>query len=246
MNDAKLFSPSKSSKICSTISYNTESFLKEKLDMLINSNVLTFWAYIVHKGEYDAELKKRDKNHIHLYLVPNGRLDRGLLRDYFKEVELGNPKPLGVLAIVNSKFYDWYHYCCHNERYLEQKKPNEVNKEFHYSRNDFVTSDLVYFNNEISTNLFQYSENDLVKKEIMLNPSASNVEIALRANPQLPMKNLAFTAMGIEQARNYFLKQASVEYAKEKSIEFDSHKSSDELVLDSGEVVDVGFDVSDV
>lgn len=237
-DDKKLFAPCRSSKICSTISYNTEPFLKSRLDNLIKSGILDFYAYIFHKGELDSTTNKRDKDHFHVYMVPNGRIDRSQLKVYFQEIVVGNDKPLGFVAIVNSKFYDWYYYCCHNERYLEQKNPNEANKEFHYSRNDFVVSDLDYFNSEISSNLFQYTPNDLLKKAILSNPNASSLELAFKVNPNVSMKNLHYVVMSINDCKDYLYRSACDDIRKEKEIEEDCHKDSDEIVLDSGEVID--------
>ena len=58
----------KTSKPISTISYNSEEFLKAKLDYLVRSGEVAFWYYIKHHGEYDKETNIQDKDHIHLYI----------------------------------------------------------------------------------------------------------------------------------------------------------------------------------
>ena len=64
----------------STISYNTEKFLKMKLDELVDNKMISYYMFIFHQPEID-DLKP----HIHLYIEPNKQLDTMYLTDYFKE-----------------------------------------------------------------------------------------------------------------------------------------------------------------
>lgn len=102
-------------KPISTISYNSESFLIEKLQILYDAHIIQSWQYIVHKGE------DGDKDHIHLRIEPNKRIDAMDLTERFKEFEKGKDKPLGVRPWRNSKEEDWYLYVVHDSDYLSLK-----------------------------------------------------------------------------------------------------------------------------
>lgn len=99
----------------STISYNSESFLIEKLQRLFDAHVIQAWQYICHKGE-DC-----DKDHIHLRIEPNKRIDPMELTEMFKEYEKGKDKPLGVRPWRQSKEEDWFLYAVHDSDYLSLK-----------------------------------------------------------------------------------------------------------------------------
>lgn len=102
-------------KPISTISYNSESFLIEKLQILYDAHIIQAWQYIVHKGE------DGDKDHIHLRIEPNKRIDAMDLTEKFKEFEKGKDKPLGVRPWRNSKEEDWFLYAVHDSDYLSLK-----------------------------------------------------------------------------------------------------------------------------
>lgn len=129
----------RTSKPCSTISYNSSDFLKRKLDELVNRGFLDFWAFIEHMPEEDEE-----KKHKHLYLFPSHLLDTNQLRDELKEFDEANPlKPLGVMPFMSSKFPDWYLYVIHDSSYLAGK--GQMRK-YHYQDNEIINSDADFFN----------------------------------------------------------------------------------------------------
>lgn len=99
----------------STISYNSESFLIEKLQRLFDAHIIQAWQYIFHKGE------DGDKDHIHLRIEPNKRIDPMELTEMFKEFEKGKDKPLGVRPWRPSKEEDWFLYAVHDSDYLSLK-----------------------------------------------------------------------------------------------------------------------------
>ena len=76
-------------KPISTISYNSELFLKEKLDNWIKAHIIQTYMYICHKGE------DGDKDHIHVRIEPNKKLDPMDLQAQLLEYKIGNDKPLG-------------------------------------------------------------------------------------------------------------------------------------------------------
>ena len=102
-------------KPISTISYNSESFLREKLDIWLDAHIIQAYQYILHKGE------DGDKDHIHLRLEPNKKLDPMDLSAQLREFQLGNDKPLGCRPWRPSKEEDWILYAVHDQTYLRLK-----------------------------------------------------------------------------------------------------------------------------
>lgn len=102
-------------KPISTISYNTELFLREKLEMWLNSHIIQAYQYICHKGE------EGDKDHIHLRIEPNKKIDPMDLLDELKEYKFGSDKPLCCRPFRPSKEEDWILYAVHDEQYLNLK-----------------------------------------------------------------------------------------------------------------------------
>lgn len=102
-------------KPISTISYNTEPFLKEKLDTWYNAHIIQAYQYICHKGE------DGDKDHIHLRIEPNKKLDPMDLQEALREYPIGCDKPLGCRPFRPSKEEDWILYAVHDKQYLSLK-----------------------------------------------------------------------------------------------------------------------------
>lgn len=102
-------------KPISTISYNTELFLREKLDNWLNAHIIQAYQYICHKGE------DGDKDHIHLRIEPNKKLDCMDLLEQLREYQMGKDKPLGCRPFRPSKEEDWILYVVHDEQYLKLK-----------------------------------------------------------------------------------------------------------------------------
>lgn len=127
----------KTSKPFATISYNTEPFLIDRLNELINKRIISFYAYVSHFAESDEK-----KNHIHLFIIPNGQVQTDMISDFLQELDSENLKPLGIMPCMASKFGDWYLYCSHNVDYLETKG---LIRKYHYISDDFVTSSSDYF-----------------------------------------------------------------------------------------------------
>lgn len=106
----------------STISYNSEAFLREKLEELYSSHIIQAYQYIFHYGE------DGDKDHIHLRIEPNKRIDPMDIADMLQEFTdiNGQPlkKPLGVRPFRPSKEEDWFLYAVHDAEYLKLKYNN--------------------------------------------------------------------------------------------------------------------------
>ena len=102
-------------KPISTVSYNTEPFLKEQLEKWIDAHIIQSYQYICHKGE------DGDKDHIHLRVEPNKKIDPMNLTEQLREFEKGKDKPLGVRPWRPSKEEDWFLYAVHDNTYLQLK-----------------------------------------------------------------------------------------------------------------------------
>ena len=118
------------SKPISTISYNTEGFLKEKLDLWIEQHVIMNYMYICHKGE------DGDKDHIHLRIEPNKKLDVMDLMEKLKEYPQGAKKPLWCRPFRPSVEEDWIMYAVHDADYLKTKYNEEKGEKLPYKWED--------------------------------------------------------------------------------------------------------------
>lgn len=103
-------------KPISTISYNSEAFLREQLEVWYSNHIIQAYQYICHKGE------DGDKDHIHLRIEPNRKLDPMDLSEKLREFDPKHPtKPLCVRPWRPSKEEDWYLYVVHDADYLKLK-----------------------------------------------------------------------------------------------------------------------------
>ena len=163
----------KTGKPISTISYNSEEFLKAKLDYLTKSGNIAFWYYIKHNGEYDTETGVQDKDHIHLYVESGDRVDTIKLGEMFVEYPNGdlNALPLKCMPFRVSKVYDALLYNIHHPQYLLMKFEK---KEFTYSLDDIVTNDRDYLNQLYSEAL----HSDLFKRDRMMKLMDNGVSMA--------------------------------------------------------------------
>lgn len=128
----------KTSKPFSTVSYNTDAFLEEKLNSLIASFKIEYWCYVRHMGEL-ADDGTREKNHKHVFIIPNGRIDTMALSQMMLEPDTSNlKKPLKCMDFRSSKESEWFLYNSHDPDYLRTKF---LVREFTYSLNDFISSD---------------------------------------------------------------------------------------------------------
>lgn len=150
----------RTSRAVSTISYNSDSFLIEKLNQLYEVGDISFYCFIYHLAEEDEHDKDgKPKNHFHLYIQPNGVIDTDILKKAFAEFDPTNDKPLGVIDFHNSKFVDWYLYSLHDGDYLASKG---ITRKYHYHKEDIFCSDIDYFNELIHTSNFARFKADKV------------------------------------------------------------------------------------
>lgn len=129
-------------KPVSTICWNSAEFLAKKLRLLYEKDYITFYCYIFHYAE-----ENETKNHWHLYIVPNGKIDTDkFLREELSELEDGKTMPNRPLPFEYSKFDDWCLYSIHDISFLNSKG---VERKFHYSFEDIIGSDQDVLNDKI-------------------------------------------------------------------------------------------------
>lgn len=121
------------SKLISTISFNTSAFLRGRCFDLVRQGLIEYAYWIEHKPEEDEK-----KSHFHVLIKPNKRLDTSALRNVFVEVVAGEDKPRGVLPFQTSKTADWLQYAIHDIGYLIQKGQD---RRWHYDRADVQSTD---------------------------------------------------------------------------------------------------------
>lgn len=117
-------------KPISTISYNSEPFLREKLENWYNAHIIQAYQYIFHHGEGG------DKDHIHLRIEPNRKLDPMTLSDELREYIPNCEKPLCCLTWRPSKEEDWVLYVVHDDEYLKLKYSSDENEKLPYDWQD--------------------------------------------------------------------------------------------------------------
>ena len=133
---------SKSSKPLSSISYNTPRWLTNRLNELTKAGKIDFWCWILHHGE-ELDDGSKEKDHIHVYIVPGEAIDKRQLRNEFIEFQKSKKKlPLGFMPMQNSNWQDWYLYGLHDKEYLDSKGQRRI---YHYTDKDMQRSDDTFY-----------------------------------------------------------------------------------------------------
>lgn len=131
------------SKLVSTVSYNTKEFLINKLNELVEIEIIEFYILIEHEPEADEK-----KKHFHVLLYPAKRIDTVKLRKKFEEYDPSSELPLCCLPFQQTKrFSDWYLYAIHSPIYLASKLES---RKHIYNDNDLITNDYDYLHHLIS------------------------------------------------------------------------------------------------
>lgn len=206
----------KTTQPISTISYNSVSYLKLKLDELRKAHKIAFWAFMPHKPEDD---EGGLKDHCHVFIEPACSIQTEELRDEFREFDPAHPdKPFGVLPFKKSKFADWCLYALHDKRYLAMKGQT---RRFHYSFDEFYTSD-------IDNLLFLYRTIDLVS----LSPYADMMDAQSQG-----LSWSEYFMRGTVPIQQLLLFQRAWELLQSNNT-FRSDRSNHEIDVETGEVID--------
>lgn len=132
----------KTSKPFATISYNSPIWIEVKLNDLVRRRKIDFWAYVEHLPEEDEQ-----KQHKHLYIVPNGQIDTDMVADCLTELNQSDIEhPFKCIRFRSSKFFDWYLYALHDTAYLASKGQS---RKYHYKPEEVVCSDNDYLLEEV-------------------------------------------------------------------------------------------------
>ena len=118
----------KTRRAISTISFNSEAYLRSVLDRLVTSGTVEYAHWVEHQPE--AEEKKV---HFHVFLCPSHVVDTAALRHDFEEFDPTSIVPRGTLPCQPSKFGDWYLYSIHDPSYLEA---HGLSRQHFYSPDD--------------------------------------------------------------------------------------------------------------
>jgi len=133
-------------KPVSTISYNTEAYLIDKLNRLKTGKIINYALCIKHQGEEDINYvtgeTEKDKDHWHIYLDLAKRVELLELKKEFDETDVNNKKPLGCMNFQSSKVGHWIGYAIHLIDYLLIYSPNDLDK-ITYSLQDIKTIGLI-------------------------------------------------------------------------------------------------------
>lgn len=149
------------SRSISSISYNSIPFLESRLKTFLDSDKLQFWAYIFHHGESLGLDEGLGKDHIHLLLIPNGRIDLAQLGRMFTEFLPHEPKrPLRCMPFRVSDVSEWIMYVLHDADYLASKN---LVRQYRYQLSDIVSSDDVYLGQLYVEALQRFNNDPLVK-----------------------------------------------------------------------------------
>jgi len=183
-------------KPISTVSYNTEAFLREKLNTWIEEHIIQAYMYICHKGE------DGDKDHIHLRIEPNKKLDPMDLSEKLKEYDPKKPdKPLCVRPWRPSKEEDWILYVVHDPQYLKLKYGGgEKGEKLPYSWQDIKAND--NYDVEIAyIRAKAYMEHTSVNMMTKLQSGTSPVELVLTGENPFMVNAMMRTLSGNDYQR---------------------------------------------
>lgn len=182
------------------ISYNTPNYLREKLDEMVKAKIIEEYRYIKHDGE------DGDKDHIHLWIKPNKRIDTMDFAEDMNEIDPNNEKPLTCIGARNSNEEDWIMYVLHDAEYLQAHfSDNDGDGKKPYSVADIITNeeDLLKrcYKRALENKKGKWAN---VKKELDMN--ISPVEIITRYNINPTQFNSFLTAYS-----HYRAKQEKIE-----------------------------------
>lgn len=179
----------RTSKPLTNICYCTTPYIIAALNKLIDEKYLQWYMFIVHQADEDLK-----KEHKHIYLIPNGRIDTNILDDYLSEVDPTNIKPLGCMiwrAESLKNFGDAYLYYLHDITYLEAKG---MHRNLHYKECDIYTSD----NDQLSELVRTIDYRKLYGTAYIKYAIENNIPFAqLVAENRIPMQQ-------IRQAKEYY------------------------------------------
>lgn len=119
----------RTSKPISTISYNTDAYLRGLIEYWKSSGLVEYAMWIRHQPDEDNK-----KSHCHVYIKPAQLIQTTAFEENSCEIDPQNPdKPLKMISFRISKEDDWLLYAIHDKAYLQEKG---LTRNIHYSFDD--------------------------------------------------------------------------------------------------------------
>lgn len=181
----------RTSKAISTISYNTDDFLKGKIDYWKQIGLIEFGMWIRHDPEQDEK-----KSHCHVYLKPAKLIQTMDLEMDSCEIDPANPeKPLKMISFRASEESDWLLYAIHDPNYLIEKG---LEREIIYSFDDIQTTcqdtltDIISHMNDKRKGRLEYRIMDCINRGMSWNQIVGSGIIPLR---QMGGAKIMYSAM---------------------------------------------------
>lgn len=185
----------RTSKPVATITYNSVDFLEAKLAELMRQKKIQDYIFILHHKEEDEK-----KDHIHLYIEPNTRIDTMDLQKFLEEPDLLHPgKPLRPIKFVACRSLDdWILYNEHFPPYLVSKYES---REYIYEKEEFHYADENAFEDAY---LHAHKASEWARKNAILRQLADrNIEgVDLILNGSIPL-NLASQVAAVQRMRDH-------------------------------------------
>lgn len=172
----------------STITYNTIPYLELKLNEMVGSNILDFYAFIYHKKECDEK-----KDHIHLFLMPSRQVDTAKLNEDLSQPVKDSDKPLGTCGIWHivgkNNISDWILYSLHDAVYCKLK--GYLDRVYTYSIEDMHTSNVdglneLYFD-ALHSSKFYFDKH--IRDVILQSENHYQAGVELVKNGYVPLQN---------------------------------------------------------
>lgn len=148
-------------KPISTISYNSEKWLKNKLKQLVEKKIIAFAAIIKHQPEDD---EAGTKEHFHVYIEQSKLIQTVDFALLFHQHTKNNRIPKKCLPFQSSVFDHWYLYGLHDVAYLATKGQS---RRYHYKAKDFWSTDKDYMLYKVkSIDMSKVNPNERMKDAI--------------------------------------------------------------------------------
>lgn len=153
----------------STISYNTIPYITNMLNGLVKSGDVAFYCGVQHIGELLDDGTK-EKDHLHIFLEPNKKINSMDLIEESKEIDPNNPdKPLKTIFWHYSDWDNWLLYCMHDTEYLRLKLQK---RDYTYVFDDFFFSDLDEFFERYNSAVHSSKIADMLRLPKLLNENS--------------------------------------------------------------------------
>lgn len=183
----------KTSKPISTISYNSEAFLKNKIEYWKSIGLIEFGMWIKHNPEADEK-----KIHYHVFLRPAKLIQTTDLENDSLEIDPNKPdKPFKMVGFRNSNESDWTQYSLHDPVYLAEKG---LERSHHYEIKDIQSTcedtlqDILTHISDKRKGSIEYRIRDMIKKDMSWQQIVASGMIPLRHMGGARMMYAALTA----------------------------------------------------